>query len=170
MDNVIQLLKDNEKPFILMSEEMQDWMLDVEIIEDIEQMVCRVNLKIDWFSMSIRINKGNCKHMEGTFHLRPDYEEKPNIVECEIKEKNDNELRYNYNGDSDIWILIAKAVNDPNFIGFKFKDGTVMGSPVKYSVPGMTSKGYYASYGDIKTSQALEHHATHILFRQKKQE
>ncbi len=118
--DVIQQLKENQRPFGLMSEEMQEWMLTVEKPEDIEQMVCRANLEIDWFSMSIRLDKGNCKHMEGTFHLRPDYAEEPEIEECEIRTDEYGDLVYKGNTANDI--NIDSAYHNPDFIGFNADD------------------------------------------------
>lgn len=95
------------------------------------------------------------------YRLRPDYEPEPEIVECEIRGhmyvcephrgKHTEEL--------------YKAAFRPDFIGFKFKDGTVFASPIKYSVPGVTPRGYYAQYDDLVKNQALAHHAIAVLFR-----
>ena len=90
----------------------------------------------------------------------------PEILECEIYSL--GTLFYRDIGG--IQRSLSKAIECPDFIGFLFADGIVKGSPVKYSVPGITSHGYYASYEDLKTKQALEHHATSVLFRRKKQE
>ncbi len=109
---------------------------------------------------------GDVEDHEKTCKENPDYAEEPEIEECEITDM-DGHLHFRYDGISH---SIHQAWDHADFIGFKFKDGTIMASPVKYSVPGMTSKGYYASYEDLKTSQALEHHASHVLFRRKKQE
>ena len=96
-----------------------------------------------------------------------DYEDEPEIREMEITANNSNCLCM-YNDEGVSFGSIARVHERPDFIGFKFKDGTVMGMPVKYSVPGQTSHGYYASYEDLKTDQALEHHATHVLMRRPK--
>ena len=101
------------------------------------------------------------------YRLRSDYEEKPEepeIVECEIC-YDERHLHFDHER---VRHSPREAYDQSDFIGFKFDDGTVFGSPVKYSVPGETSHGYYAYYGAIKTGQALEHHATHVLFRRPK--
>ncbi len=167
MDNLIQQLKDNEKPFGLMSEEMREWMVTVEKPEDIEQMVCRVNLKIDWFSMCIKINKGNCNHMEGTFRLRPDYEDEPEIVECEIT----------LNPETQIWGYKCPCSGDPvnadlahscpgfRLVGLKFEDGLVGPTSMYYS----DSAGQaYCKAGD-GIDEVTILHATHVLFRKKQE-
>ncbi len=160
MDNLIQQLKDNEKPFGLMSAEMQEKAKKMRSSEDLQVYTCNGRWE---------------KHIKGyvlrenlAYRLRPDYEDEPEIEECEIKPRA-GYLRFCYEtaGKPYLNISIDLAVSIPDFIGFKFDDGIVMGTPVKYSVPGQTSRGYYATYGDIKSGQALEHHATHVLFRQK---
>ena len=165
MNNVIQQLKDNEKPFILMSEEMQEWMLTVEKPEDIEHMVCRVNLTIDWFSMSIRLDKGNCKHMEGTYRLRADYEDEPEIVECEIKPDDQGWFKFKMR-DGELAQFIHCAVNHPDFIGFKFLSGQVELTPIVFK--GSCSTKSICQFRDLAELKVL--HASHVLFRRKKQE
>ncbi len=122
MNNLIQQLTDNEKPFGLMSAEMQEAMLTIDKVEDIEQMVCRANLKIDWVSMSIRVDKNRCSHMEGTFRLRSDYAEEPEIVECEIKPQPCYAGNLGFATpftDQYTATLLCDASKYPDFIGFK---------------------------------------------------
>ncbi len=157
MSDLIQQLKDNEKPFGLMSAEMKRKMrsLDTEHLQ-----IYQVG---DWFDLDQPLDRIQ-DLLQYTFSLRPDKVEQPEIVECEIR-CNDSVGRFYFDGLN--MCPLSQVFNDPDFIGFKFKDGTVMGSSVKYSVPGITSRGYFALYGDIKTGQALEHHATHVLVRSK---
>ncbi len=159
MENIIQQLKDNEKPFGLMSEEMRKRMRELAANSVLEFWNDH-----EWDCAMMPSFKGST-----TYRLRADYEEKPEINECEISVGRNGTLSYDRD-DGITSCSLGSASSYPDFIGFKFEDGTVMGSPVKYSVPGMTSKGYYTSYEDIKTGQALEHHATHVLFRRKKKE
>ncbi len=157
--NILEQLKENEKPFGLMSEEMRAKQ------GDMEKSDFQVFRNGAW--MNYDASFPGCNSF--VYRLRPDYEDEPEIVECEIIADGNGKFHYN-RPDGITNCSLSTAVNCPDFIGFKFEDGTVFGLPVKYSVPGVTTKGYYAFYDDIKTSQALEHHATHVLFRQKKQE
>ncbi len=168
MDNLIQQLKDNEKPFGLLSEEMQAKLKtidskDIECLQAAEQA--------DWHSCFNYSLTNIINHPTNTYRLRADYEEEPEIVECELYTAPSMHKGfvldvYDFGIDRDL--SIALVPNGYKRVGFKFEDGTVFGSPVKYSLPGMTSKGYYASYEDLKTSQALEHHAVAVLFRRSK--
>lgn len=104
---------------------------------------------------------------EAAYHLRPDYAEEQEIEECEIYTiaaiRGFHAEVYDFGGRREVGL--AFIPDGYKRVGFKFKDGTVHGSPIKYSVPGITSHGYYASYDDLKTKQALEHHAISVLFR-----
>ena len=165
MENIIQQLKDNEKPFVLMSEEMQKKAKEIGPVDFL--ILSIVGIAINWPKWNPFCG-GDFVYKE-TYRLRPDYEEEGGIRQMEIASNNSNCLCM-YNDEGQSFGGIATLHDRPDFIGFKFADGTVMGSPVKYSVPGITLKGYYASYKDLKTGQALEHHATHVLFRQKPKE
>ncbi len=163
--NILEQLKQNEKPFGLMSAEMQEKMIEIG----------KQNLDCFWpqnggtWNAAYTTDEIYCG--TDTYRLRPDYEEEPEIVECELYNK-ESQTRgcyiKAYDFGNKTGLGLAQYPDGYKRIGFKFKDGTVMGTPVKYSVPGMTSKGYYASYEDLKTSQALEHHAIAVLFRRPK--
>ena len=162
MENLIELLKKNMVPIGLwpkfygevVGKAMQAKMKQMEP-KDIECFL--TTGPAEWGSCENFSWTNMERHISNTYRLRSDYEEKPEepeIVEHEIYDDERHSPR--------------EAYDQPDFIGFKFDDGTVFGSPVKYSVPGETSHGYYAYYGAIKTGQALEHHATHVLFRRPK--
>ncbi len=154
---IIEQLKANEKPFVLMSKEMQDAMLTIGQIEDIEQMICRANFEVDWCPMSIRVDRERCEYIEGTFRLRADYEEEPEIVEYKIKVGGCGALVYI---EKCVPNDIEMAYHDPDFIGFKFEDGKILPYPIKYgdahiqNICGLRD----ALGGKIS-------HATHVLFR-----
>ena len=97
--------------------------------------------------------------MEGTFHLRPDYEDEPEIVECEIYRQS-NDLYYTHRGMCPIYT----AFGDPDFIGFKFEDVTDWyNEPILYE---FNEKNYGAILPEhIKSGKAKVLHATHVLFR-----
>ena len=165
---IIEQLKKNEKPFGLMSEEMQEKAVELGFHGNFQLYS---GYGSDGGFGAIIDNPKYGYNRKLTYRLRPDYAEEPEIVECEIYVGESIRPGFGldvYDFGIDRELSIALIPNGYKRIGFKFEDGSVMGSPVKYSVPGMTSKGYYASYEDLATNQALEHHATYVLFRRSK--
>jgi len=136
--DLIQQLKENEKPFGLMSAEMQEKAREIGLSGNFE----------NWSGNFI---------IGFTYRLRPDYEEKPEIVECEIYEEN-TRLYFRLDGSvpsSDT--SVEYAVSYPDFIGFKFEDGVILPYPVKYG-DAQIQNIYGLRGGTI-------YHATHVLFR-----
>ena len=149
-NGIIQQLKDNEKPFGLMSEEMQEKANEIGCTE------------FDYY--------GTCvweSYLAGDFYndqacrLRSDYAEEPEIVECEI-EPFKGELMYL--SSSGVWTKVSHAPNKPDFIGFKFEDGVVHPFPVKYEYKDKT-RGHLATQYIIERDGCKVLHATHVLFR-----
>ena len=161
---IIEQLKKNEKRFCEMSPEMQKKLKTISP-EDIECL--QAPQQRDWNLCSGYSAGDIIRHPTNTYRLRADYEEKPEIVECEINKTDDGSLGYRRkcNGGCGGGSLLFRAFADPDFIGFKFEDGTVSALPVLYSVPGVTPRGYFALHDDIENKQALEHHAIAVLFR-----
>ena len=140
--NIIQQLKDNEKPFGLMSEEMQAKMDEIGIENFIHGK--------EW-----------CVYV-----LRPDYAEEPEIVECEIilnPESNIWGYKCPYSGDP---INADYAHSCPGFrlTGFKFADGKIRSLPIMYSKFGDVY--YVATERHLGNYEVL--HATAVLFRRQK--
>ncbi len=108
MNNVIQQLKDNEKPFKYWSEEMQAEAKGLPwkcfqvwgYVEGKEKWIMPAS---DTFSKSY------------TYRLRPDYAEKPEIVEIAIKQVG---LSLTFLKDDNLRPVHA-APEYPDFIGFK---------------------------------------------------
>jgi len=163
MDNVIQQLKKNEKPFGLMSEEMQ------VKAREIGQPEFEMYMKDDtWMTCGHCNNFGSKKVTDQTYHLRPDYEEEPEIVECEIFEDSNC---LGFDGCKGIQgTEIANAVNHPDNIGFKFEDGTWYDHPIKPVSKGSSAPIHNIDTDDIISGRAEVLHATHVLFRQKPKE
>ncbi len=97
-----------------------------------------------------------------TYRLRPDYEEEPEIEECEIYLDNDD-FSYKRFGDARPKV-ICRADNDPDFIGFKFEDGVVSGVPVRY----LLTCGHFNTFAFKEFAEVKVLHATHVLFRRQK--
>ena len=162
MNNVIKQLKDNERPFGLMSTEMQDKASEIG--------------KRDF--QFYQYSAGGFKAIAGqydagfvgdvTYRLRPDYEDEPEIVECEIFEDSNC---LGFDGCKGIQgTEIANAVNHPDNIGFKFEDGTWYDHPIKPVSKGSSAPIHNIDTDDIISGRAEVLHATHVLFRQKPKE
>jgi hypothetical protein len=93
------------------------------------------------------------------YRIRRNYQPEPEIVECEIF-INGDALCYKYDG---IKNPITIALCQPDFIGFKFEDGSVSGCPMMYTLPSTSGR-----YDSIKGGSCKVLHVTHVLFRKVK--
>lgn len=80
------------------------------------------------------------------YRLTSDYQPEPKIVECIIYEKDDL-LLFNYKGDE---TASSYAVNIPNFVGYKYEDGTIR---------------VWARFGS--STKEVANIPTHVLFKEK---
>ena len=157
MTNVIQQLIDNEKPFILMSEEMQTKLMqvaakDIRCLQAVPGEVwVACGPKINWGSKPCR---STC-----TFRLRPGYKDEPGVVECEICLKKPGDYLYYVRRGVEERRL-HRAFDDPDLAGFLYKP--VFGEEI-YPEPWLNLD--VEQNGNYKMT-----HATHVLFRRKKQE
>ena len=164
MDNVIQQLKDNEKPFGLMSAEMKRKMhsLDTKYLQTYEIG--------EWLDLALPLGETQdvCQY---TYRLRADYKEKPEIEEWPTFEL-DGDLRYKRNlaDRSDKGFCIDMASRNPDFIGFKFEDGRFTKWPIRYIDTGHTLLTEITTMSSPWPNFVKVLHATHVLFRRKKQE
>ncbi len=166
MTDIIQQLKKNKEMLILMDSELRDVMLSMDhadflCLQDtstIEDLVWRPVEADKWYV---------AENLYNTVRLRPDYANESEIEECRIRENNAGGClvfeRRTHEGE------IARldcCIDDPDFIGFKFEDGGVGASPLKYSDgdhEGVLGQFYHLAKG---TNKVL--HATHVLFRRQK--
>ena len=157
MDNLIEQLKKNEKPFGLMSEEMQ------VKIKKIGKENCEYYSTTNMWFEGIRISGF---YNENTYRLRPDYAEKPEIEECEIT----------LNPESNIWGYKCPCSGDPvnadlahscpgfRLIGFKFEDDPVIyDSPIIYSFKDDTFRDAHLEH--LRSGEAKVLDASYVLFR-----
>ncbi len=143
--NVIEQLKDNEKPFGLMSEEMQ---AKAREIGTEEFSIWRVR---EWGTPGSKVFDGMY-----TYRLRSDYAEEQEIVECEIYAKG----TLFYRDPNGIQRKLSEATMWPDFIGFKFKDGKILPYPIKYG------DAHIQNVCGLRSGPV--HHTTHVLFRKMK--
>ncbi len=165
MDNLIQQLKDNEKPFGLMSEEMQAKAHQIVASDKSGTDFRRYNGR-DW---DIKSNL-NTLCRDDTYRLRADYEEKPGIVECEIQEVLIDEDHYmkQYKGMDGQWFRMMILPDGYETAGFKFA-GTkqIINKDFGFSHNGIDILPF-VDYDNLKSGRYDIYHATHVLFRSKK--
>ena len=123
--DIIKALKENEKPFGLMSEEMQAKAKEIKYDARNNPNFDYFNDGADWVSAD-RPDFGRNR----TYRLRPDYEEKPEIVECEVMKRQimncNPSLDYSFDGDI---CSLHQAMTDQRFIGFKY-EGSDLARPL----------------------------------------
>jgi len=156
--NIIQQLKDNERPFGLMDTPMQAKALSMDIS----------NFQYYTSERKWEDYPAGDFYYDQACRLRPDYEEEPEIVECEIKpfDGYGEDLRYK-KPDAPAPYSIFMVLSDPDFIGFKFEDGDVRPVPVVYTPRNAAVKCCW----DVKAEDLGAYavlHATSVLFRRQK--
>ncbi len=165
MDNVIQQLKDNEKPFGLMSDEMQAKMRHIGK-HGCERFFARGNGMWGEIDMTSRVFLHDT-----TYRLRPDYADVPEIVECEIVTVN-GILGCNYGfGDRPQGpkTCLSDCPSMPDFIGFKYESGMVRSDTIAY-LPRDNYEGIHhrTEIKGLISGEFTVLHATHVLFRRSK--
>lgn len=163
--DLIQELKDNEKPFGLMPKDMQAKAREIKVHNFNYYLG---NNSGDW---SEDDEVDNVFHYYRTYHLRPDYQEEPEVKveKCRIFEDELHSLVYKRVTEGELNIMSAPII--PDFIGFLYKDERIEGgsrvSPTPRLV--MAPTGYTfvnMSEDDLGTYEVLT--PTHVLFRKGK--
>ncbi len=168
MTDIIKLLKDNRYPFGLWPAPVcYGKELGKEMQEKAEEIGIHGNFRLycgphrDSWGGIIFADDAFFKTSE-TYRLRPEYADEPEIVECEIYENSNTTLCYDCSGE---W-PITDAIQCPNFIGFRFLDGEVRSSSIRY---GGKFSNYYDGFFIKDIADRTVHHATHVLMRKNKQ-
>ncbi len=158
MENIIQLLKDNEKPFGLMSTEMQEKAEKIRIVNfvvfnDLCSFVGHAHVRF---------------YYNQTYRLRADYEDEPEIVEYKITIGGSTAWmgKLVYTDERVLEQGICEACADPDFLGFKFESGQVELTPIVFKSDCSTKS--ICQFRDLAELKVL--HATAVLFRREKQE
>jgi hypothetical protein len=162
MKDIIQALKENEKPFGLMSAEMQE-AIQKQYEADVGSIEC-----IEHFSNWVRCGSINPKENQHlTYRLRPDYEPEPEVVKCPIREPDSCNMMWfdvtslgEAKADSHTMDFCSCTMHK-DFIGFLYEDGTVIPMPRKYSGEGAVKM----LPGWNENLKVLT--PTHVLFRKK---
>jgi hypothetical protein len=152
---IIQALIDNEKPFGLMSEEMQAKAKEIGHRGFIYYtgdgtttwITCHLDSRFDRFR---------------TYRLRPDYEEKPEIVECEVYVSTTH-INKNVKFDREEPYFLYEATAMPDFIGFKYEGGYVCVYARGYRRSGSDVIYYGMQLDSVDKYEVLT--PTHVLFQ-----
>lgn len=166
--DTIQALKDNEKPFGLMTAEMQEKAKEIGH----EHFECYENTKKhEWGPLS-QFNEYRFGQ-EYTYRLRADYSEEPEIVECEVRLNPPGRDYYCYDkGGNFSAQSLCKAVNDPDFIGFLYKDPRMACESKRSALPrlylNIKERDTYCHIGSNAYDDMEVLTPTHVLFRKDK--
>ena len=93
------------------------------------------------------------------YRLRPDYEEKPEVVECEVYAK-DQHLHFYGDGQEH---ALHQAMDEVDFIGFKYEDGVVMAESRRYI--GIGDKLTHALFQSPAINSIKVLTPSHVLFQ-----
>lgn len=150
---IIEALKANEKPYGLMSEAMQAKAEEIQVHNFLALTVMgefRQHSLPDFLTCD-------------TFQLSRDYEEKPEIVECEVQHHaEDNSLCYRSYPSNSLEALSC-AQDNPDFIGFKYEDGNIYPQPVMYSENG--GLHFISQIENFASGKDIANRPTHVLFQ-----
>ncbi len=155
----IKALQDNEKPFGLMSAELQEVARTGKGLndEDFERYCSGHGGK--W----VRIHAGTLGTKSDTYRLRPDHQLESSIVEIPVDPPSHSIHGLSFQKDDNIRPLYA-ASEYPDFIGFKYQDDTVSGFSRMYR-----GKSGGASFNAVPFENLDRYtvlHATHVLFQE----
>ncbi len=152
---IIEQLKKNEKPFGLMSAEMQEKAIELKLSQfQYYGYIYR------WYDMNESWDEKPFETLK-VYRLRPDYQEEPEIVECEILPPDDEGIKWVQRTPSHTMDYTSCEMHK-DFIGFKFEDGAIGPTSVHYrSAAGVL----YCKLGDGRLDNMTVLHATHVLFR-----
>lgn len=113
MNELIERLKQNEKPYGLLTEEER------ECFESIGKNNCLFFDGVRWHPC----NTGEF-FREYAYRISPKYQVEPEVVKCEVKKIKDSfredHLRY-FRGN--YWRHLTESLNDPDFMYFEYEDG-----------------------------------------------
>ena len=155
--NLIQELKDNKRPFGLMSDDPQKLAEMQATAKSIGRQ------EFQWYSDDgFEFGSSPIFYQGNTYRLRPDYGDVPEIEECGIRVDSCGDLTYKRIGGI---YDIDTAFRNPDCIGFKFSDGIIRGASVAYTRPAQEGFHSTVSRGALLAGTSEVVRATHVLFR-----
>jgi hypothetical protein len=154
--DIIKALKENEKPYGLMSEEMRA--KACELCD--KESVWQIYTKLGWGDQK----NGIALQASTVYRLRPDYAEEPEVVKCKVYESQ-GELRFDHdigNGGKQV-IALDRAIVYSDFIGFLYEDGGIYTLPRRYIAKDTIGIGKGMDIERIQDYTVWT--PTHVLFR-----
>jgi hypothetical protein len=144
--DIIEQLKNNEKPFGLMSKEMQAKAKEIG--------ACEFNFFVGQHSGNWdTLNKDDMLRWYRTYRLRPDYKEEPEMAKCKVILDSGGYLCCAFEGfDEDACQRLSECQDNPDFIGFLYEDGSVYATARK------------GENGSVNMSDVKVLTPTHVLF------
>jgi hypothetical protein len=110
--DLIEALKKNERPFGLMSQEMQAKAEGIGFCGNFRRFLGPTN----W--SGVISNPAHGHSYISTYRLRSDYQEQPEIVERKVDTNEFGFLCVNYDGCE---LMLTEALDHPNAVGFKYE-------------------------------------------------
>ena len=159
MDNIIKELMENEKPFGLMSKEMQEKLkackhTDIECLQSEKHVV--------WHICGSNLELNDVNNYTNTFRLRSDYKEEPEVeevVKFDIYNGSHGKLWFNHGLGGAKTIDGVATYSD--FLGFEYANQNISISPRLFEFNGELDTLYTHS-PDCKVLTP-----THVLFKGK---
>ncbi len=134
MKDLIEQLKSNEKPFCVMSAEMQAKMMSVPRRHlDCLTIESAANNPIWNQCEDGKIDWEDGENMIATFRLRADYTEEDEYELCEIYFSEDNGRLSHRDPEDGQELSIDQASSDRNFSGYLYAGGYVFACPLRFS-------------------------------------
>ncbi len=155
--NLIKELKENEKPFGLMSKEIQDKARKIGAQD------------FQFFSDNWVSTLQSFSPHYYTYRLRPDYVEEPEVVKCEIYtvecRPGFNIEVYDFGDEKEVDITLTPIGYVK--LGYLYEDGMVSASPrvYKHRQGGTEVRWLYTDNGILNKTDVLT--PTHVLFKGK---
>jgi hypothetical protein len=158
--DIIKALKENERPFGLMSEAMQVKAREIKG----DNWLGYEGMSIgEWKPRDIFVDTGDFVDSD-TYRLRPDYDPKPENVECEVYVDGEDKCLCYRRTDKQGVDPLSCAVDDPDFIGFKYAGGVVSTSP-RHFYDGVEGEQTWQIYESKLLTKYEVLTPTHCLFR-----
>jgi hypothetical protein len=160
---IIQALKDNEKPFCKMTSGMQLIAKAIGKNGNFQFLDIAGSLQsAKWVSLNGETDNSSYSPY-GTYRLRPGYEEKPETEKCRVclgtSENHEGKVvfvRTSFEQE------LYEAINYPDFIGFLYECGNVIAMPRLYRDENGIHR-FESERDTIKDFKVLT--PTHVLFR-----
>lgn len=154
-EGIIKRLQTNEKAYCKMDTDLRAAAMKIGKHDNFQALWASGNWQGDLHGTTFD------KHL--TYRLKADYEQESEIVECKII-SNTGHLVW-FCDRVNMWIELGDSSSRPNFIGFKFEDGTVAGVSVLWKRNNLENRFISENIHAINADVTLLRRATHVLFR-----